>query len=126
MKVIAYKIDPQQKEYLVRANAKVHELTFISNDLNEDTLSYATGKEVIVLNDLHAVNCPLLDKLKYFGIRIIISRSGLPSPALSNHASELGLKILGVNPALSQKNIAEKIIQSFQYERASQTVNKGI
>jgi len=126
MKVIAYKIDPQQKEYLVRANAKVHELTFISNDLTDDTLSYAAGKEVIVLNDLRTVNCSLLDKLKYFGIGILIGRSGSPSPALSVHAHELGLKIISLDPALSEKNIAEKIIQAFQYEGTFQKVNKRI
>lgn len=113
MKVIAYKIDSQQKEHLVRANAKMHELTFISNELNEDTLTYSAGKEVIVLNDLRAVNCPLLDKLKYYGTRVLISRNGSPSPALAAHARDLGLKIIALQPALSEKKSAEEIIKIF-------------
>lgn len=75
MKVVAYNIQEFEKEELAKANAKVHDLTLISNALNLRTVRYAEGKEVIIVSDRDEVNKEILEMLVKLGVKKIISRS---------------------------------------------------
>ncbi len=75
MKVVAYNILESEKETLAKANAKVHDLTLISNPLQHSTIHYAKGKEVIIVSDRDHLNKEILDLLNKVGVKKIISRS---------------------------------------------------
>jgi len=75
MKVVAYNIQEFEKETLARANAKVHDLTLISNALDVRTVRFAEGKEVIIVSDRDKLDKELLDLLVNIGVKKIISRS---------------------------------------------------
>lgn len=75
MKVVAYNIQEFEKEILAKANAKVHDLTLISNPLDSSTIKYALGKEVIIVSDRDELNKEILDLLVKIGVKKIISRS---------------------------------------------------
>ena len=51
MKAIAYKVLECEKRHLAEANSKVHDLTLISNELNQSTIHYSVGKEAVVRSD---------------------------------------------------------------------------
>lgn len=75
MKVVAYNIQEFEKEELAKANAKVHDLTLISNALTLSTIRYAEGKEVIIVSDRDNINREILELLVKIGVKKIISRS---------------------------------------------------
>lgn len=75
MKVVAYNIQEFEKETLAKANAKVHDLTLISNPLDVSTIHFAEGKEVILVSDRDILNREILDSLVKIGVKKIISRS---------------------------------------------------
>lgn len=75
MKVVAYNIQEFEKETLAKANAKIHDLTLISNPLDIATIKYALGKEVIIVSDRDQLNKEILDMLFKMGVKKIISRS---------------------------------------------------
>jgi D-lactate dehydrogenase len=75
MKVVAYNIQEFEKETLAKANAKVHDLTLISNALDVSTIQYAEGKEVIIVSDRDVLDKRILDMLVDIGVKKIISRS---------------------------------------------------
>ena len=56
MKVVVYSIQTYEKELLALANGKMHDLTLISNGLNEETKVYATGKDVVVISAQDILN----------------------------------------------------------------------
>jgi D-lactate dehydrogenase len=63
MKVVAYNIKEYEKEQLALANAKVHDLTLISNELNLRTFHYSIGKEVVIISERDHIGIALLDAL---------------------------------------------------------------
>ncbi len=73
MKAIAYHITAHEKECLVIANHKKHDLTFIANKLTMETLNFALGKKVIILFNHDRVNAAIIEGLSRFGIRYIIT-----------------------------------------------------
>lgn len=75
MKVVAYNILESEKEILAKANAKVHDLTLISNALELSTIHYAKGKEVIIVSERDRLCKEILDLLAAIGVKKIISRS---------------------------------------------------
>lgn len=75
MKAIAYSIKPHERESLVLANGKKHDLTMISNELNMRTVSYAFGKQVVIVSALDIVDSSILKELKLIGVTHLISRS---------------------------------------------------
>lgn len=75
MKVVAFNIKECEKELLAKANAKVHDLTLISNGLNFSTAHYAEGKEVVIVSDQDILDKPLLEVLSKIGVKKIITRS---------------------------------------------------
>lgn len=75
MRVVAYNIQEFEKETLAKANAKVHDLTLISNPLNFSTIRYAIGKEVIIVSSNDQLGPAMLEALCNIGVRKIITRS---------------------------------------------------
>ena len=93
MRVVAYNIREFEKEQLALANAKVHDLTLISNGLKEETLHYAVGKEVVMVSERDFLNRELLDKLWKIGVKKIITRSISLDHIDVLYAGELGIHI---------------------------------
>lgn len=75
MKVVAYSIKIFEKEPLAIANHKKHEITLISNVLSADTVSYATGKEAVIVFEDDDVSAGVINKLADMGVKYIATRS---------------------------------------------------
>lgn len=120
MKAIAYNIKNDEKEYLVKANAKKHEFTFISNEFNEDTLLYSLDKEAVILHNINSLNLDLLVRLKDFGIKQIISRTDKPSSIIIHQAHIHGILINHIHGSLSEEKKAQQIIK--QLDRSMQSI----
>lgn len=75
MKVVAYSIKKFEKEPLAIANNKKHEITLISNVLNTDTVSYATGKDAVIVFEDDDVSAEVINQLADMGVKYIATRS---------------------------------------------------
>jgi lactate dehydrogenase-like 2-hydroxyacid dehydrogenase len=75
MKVVAYSIKSFEKESLAIANHKKHEITLISNVLNADTVSYAMGKDAVIVFEDDDVSAGVINKLADMGVKYIATRS---------------------------------------------------
>ncbi len=96
MKVIAYNIKPNEKEWLVLANYKKHDITIIANDLNEQTLAFAHGKEAILVFNDDKLDADLIAGLKFLGIKYIATSSFTTHHIDLKAAANAGLKIANV------------------------------
>lgn len=65
----------REKEFLVLANSKVHDFTFISNPLSLETIHYVKGKEVVIVSDRDKLDEAIIRVLNELGVRSIITRS---------------------------------------------------
>jgi len=126
MKAIAYSIHADEKEYLVKSNAKLHDLTLISNELNKSTLSYCIGKEVIIISARDMVDNTLLYTLKQVGIKHIITRSKTTAHIDLAYAAKLGIKIANnPNPDQSIKSQADQTIRNLSLWESGQCVGSA-
>ncbi len=96
MKAIAYNITPQDKEWLIQANFKKHDITIITNSLNADTIAYAAGKEAIILLNNDPLTASQIAELKNIGIKYIATSSYNTDHIDLQAAYNLGLKIANV------------------------------
>src|SRR5690606_17743666 len=96
MKAIAYSIKPQEKECLALANGKKHDLTLISNELNERTVSYALGKEAVIVSSYDIVDRKMLWELKHAGVTKIITRSKATTHIDLKEATRMDFKVANV------------------------------
>lgn len=113
MKAIAYNIKPQEKEYLALANGKKHDLTLISNELNGRTVSYALGKEAVIVSPYDILDREMLWELKQAGITKIITRSKITTHIDLNEATRMDFKIANVpDEDQSIGNIAKQTIRN--------------
>lgn len=111
MKVVAYNIKEFEKEELALANAKVHDFTLISNELNLRTFHYSIGKEVIIVSEHDQVGAPLLDALYDVGVAKIITRSFAVGHIDLDYANKIGMHVANipdVDP--TPKNVAVRTI----------------
>jgi len=111
MKAIAYNIRNQEKEHLVKANAKKHELTFISNELNKDTLAFSMDKEAVIIYSINSLSFDLLSSLKDLGVKQIISRTDKPGNDIIQKAHEYKITINYIHNSLSEEKKAQQIIK---------------
>lgn len=113
MRVVAYNIKEFEKQTLAKANAKVHDLTLISNPLNLATVRYAEGKEVVIVSANDNLDKALLEALKKIGVKKIITRSVSLDHINLLHAGYLGLHVANT-PAEddSPKSIAVQTINN--------------
>jgi len=75
MKAIAYNIKPDEKEWLVLANYKKHDITIIANSLTADTLAFANGKEALLVFNNDALTSEMIAELKSLGLKYIATSS---------------------------------------------------
>jgi len=71
MKVIAYNTGQKLKELITIGNRKKHRITWISNTLDSCTISFASGKRVVLLTK-EVPSSFILEKLVSLGIRYVI------------------------------------------------------
>lgn len=96
MKAIAYNIKPEEKEWLIIANYKKHDITIIANSLNVDTLAFANGKEALIVFNEDQLDATLIDGLKAIGIKYITTSSFNTQHIDLIAAKSAGLKIANV------------------------------
>lgn len=109
MKVVAYSIQAFEKEFLIKANQKKHDITLISNALTEETVGFAAGKDAVIVFTNDDVSKSIIEKLAGFGVRFITTRSVGTDHIDKIAAAERGLKVANV-PAYSPQAIAEHIL----------------
>lgn len=96
MKAIAYNIKPEEKECLVLANHKKHDITIIANSLSRETLPFAQGKEALILFNEDPLDKELITGLKMLGIKYIATSSFKINHIDLKTAGEVGFKIANV------------------------------
>ncbi|WP_257657514.1 lactate dehydrogenase [Parapedobacter lycopersici] len=113
MKAIAYNIKLQEKEALARANAKKHDLTLISNELNASTVVYAQGKNVVIVSTYDILDQEMLWQLKSMGVNKIITRSNITTHIDLKTATAMAFKVANIprEDMLAIKGIAEQVIR---------------
>lgn len=109
MKVIAYSIKTCEKELLIKANGKTHDITLISNRLTAETALYAEGKDAVLVFSSDDVSAPVLKKLKELGIKYLATRSTGTDHIDLEEAARLGIKVANI-PAYSPESIAEHAV----------------
>ncbi|HEY1009807.1 MAG: NAD(P)-dependent oxidoreductase [Daejeonella sp.] len=106
MKVIAYSIKSCEKEPLITFNKKKHDITLISNRLTLNTVSYAEGKEAVLVFSSDDVSAPVIRELYKRGIKYICTRSTGTDHIDLAEAARLGIKTANI-PSYSPESIAE-------------------
>lgn len=100
MRVVAYSIKSFEKEPLAIANHKKHDITLISNSLSVETVSYAAGKEAVIVFTDDEVSAAVISKLADLGVKYIATRSTSTSHIDQDTAAKYNIKIANV-PAVS-------------------------
>ncbi len=106
MKAVAYSIKPYEKELLITANRKKHDITIISNSLTADTVSYADGKDAVLVFTNDTLSADVLQQLKKSGVKYISTRSTGTDHIDLPEAERLGIKVANI-PSYSPESIAE-------------------
>lgn len=96
MKAIAYNITPKDKEWLILANHKKHDITIIANSLSEETVAYANGKEALILLNEDPLDAKTIAALKGLGVKYIATTSFITDHIDLTAAARVGLKIANV------------------------------
>lgn len=109
MKAVAYSIKSCEKELLIKANGKKHDITLISNRLADDTVSYAKGKDAVLVFSCDDLSAPMIRKLKDLGVQYIATRSTGTDHIDLVEAARLDIKVANI-PAYSPESIAEHAI----------------
>ena len=112
MRVIAYNILDQEKVFLAKANAKVHDLTLISNGLNFSTIHFAAGKEAVLVSERDILDKVMLFELFKLGVKSIITRSKTTDHIDLDYAGELKMHVANVPFDQSMESIAKQTIQN--------------
>ncbi|GAA4322167.1 2-hydroxyacid dehydrogenase [Mucilaginibacter gynuensis] len=124
MKVVAYSIKNFEKESLAKANQKKHDITLISNPLSLETVSYAEGKDAVVVFTNDDVSAPVVNRLADMGIRYIATRSVGTDHIDRDAAGKRGIKLANV-PLYSPQAIAEHTVTlALALSRRITTANK--
>lgn len=112
LKAIAYHIEPHEKESLILANEKKHDLTLISNDLNDQTVVFSAGKETVIVSVQDELDQAMLEELWLHGVKRIITRSTTTDHIDLKVATRMGFKIAHVPQAmlLTSNGISKAII----------------
>ena len=96
MRVVAYSIKSTEKEPLAIANHKKHEITLISNSLSIETVSFAEGKEAVIVFTNDEVSAEVIHKLADLGVKYIATRSNDVSHIDAEVAALRNIKIANV------------------------------
>lgn len=127
MKAIAYNIKPDEKEWLVLANYKKHDITIIANSLTADTISFAVGKEALLVFNNDPLNASLIQGLQALGIKYIATASFETAHLDLDAAGLAGMKIANVPFAKAPgvKRRMEQVIQNLDQWAAGKCVGKA-
>lgn len=106
MKAVAYSVRNFEKELIAKANKKKHEITLISNALNQETAVYAEGKDAVIVFTNDDVSGPVINILADLGIKYIATRSVGTDHIDREAAGDRNIKIANV-PSYSPEAIAE-------------------
>lgn len=109
MKAIAYSIKNCEKELLVRANKKKHDITLISDRLTEETISYSRGKDAVLVFACDDLSDVMLTELKKLRVKYIVTRSTGTDHINLDAALKLNLEVASI-PSYSPESIAEHAI----------------
>jgi len=107
MRVVAYSIKSFEKEPLAIANHKKHDITLISNSLSAETVSYAEGKEAVIVFSEDQVSAAVINSLADLGVKFIATRSTATTHIDQDAAAERNIKIANV-PAVSLMGMSDK------------------
>jgi lactate dehydrogenase-like 2-hydroxyacid dehydrogenase len=118
MKVVAYSVKPFEKEFLAKANQKQHDITLISNQLSLETVSYAEGKEGVIVFTNDDVSERVINQLAILGIKYIITRSTRTDHIDRLAAKKHHIKIANVPFTPEQTHLNREVLQ----EIANQTI----
>jgi lactate dehydrogenase-like 2-hydroxyacid dehydrogenase len=128
MKAIAYNIRPEEKECLVLANHKKHDITIIANSLNLETLPFAQGKEVLIVFNDDPLDANLVKGLHQLGIRYIATSSFETEHIDLKAAGAVGFKIANV-PLKAGEELAmarmQQVIKNLDNWAAGKCVGKA-
>lgn len=119
MKVVAYSIKSFEKEPLAIANHKKHEITLISNVLSADTVSYAAGKEAVIVFEDDEVSADVISKLASLGVKYIATRSVSTAHIDQDAAEENAMRIASVPAAALLKRSASELSMALAEETIS-------
>ena len=128
MKAIAYNIKPDEKEWLVLANYKKHDITIIANSLTADTLSFATGKEALLVFNNDELSGNMILGLRALGIKYIATSSSQTDHLDLTAAGLAGMKIANVPLLADQadtKARMEQVIKNLDQWAAGKCVGKA-
>ncbi len=118
MKAVAYSVKAYEKEYLAKANQKKHDITLISNPLSAETVSYAKGKDAVIVFEDDDVLLPVIEKLASMGIGFIVIRTTTINPINKETASRFGIKISNVYGGTAGEQLSPQVLQQI----ADQTI----
>lgn len=128
MKAIAYNIKPDEKEWLVLANYKKHDITIIANSLTADTLSFATGKEALLVFNNDELSGAMILGLKALGIKYIATSSSMTDHLDLKAAGFAGMKVANVpldSDSIDPKGRMEQVIKNLDQWAAGKCVGKA-
>lgn len=128
MKAIAYNIKPDEKEWLVLANYKKHDITIIANSLTADTLAFANGKEALLVFNNDALTSEMIAELKSLGLKYIATSSFETDHVDLQAAGIAGMKIANVpwsEKAQTPRMRMEQIIKNLDQWAAGKCVGKA-
>ncbi|MBC7417715.1 MAG: 2-hydroxyacid dehydrogenase [Pedobacter sp.] len=109
MKAIVYSTKSFEKEFLAKANGKKHDITLISNSLCLDTVSFAEGKNAVIVFTNDDVSAPVIEKLKRYSVRYITTRSVGTDHIDKVAAAAANIEVANI-PAYSPESIAEHAV----------------
>ena len=96
MKAIAYNIQPQEKEWLVLANYKKHDITIIGNSLSLSTVNFSAGKEALIVFNQDPIDADIIKGLVSLGVKFIAT-SSFDCHHIDVHAARIaGLNIANI------------------------------
>lgn len=116
MRVVAYSIKSFEKEPLAIANHKKHDITLISNALSSETVSYAEGKEAVIVFTDDEVTDAVINKLADLGIKYIATRSTVTRHINKEAADLRNIKIANVPEEVLSSVLPEDLALAFAKE----------
>ncbi|MFD0750294.1 lactate dehydrogenase [Mucilaginibacter calamicampi] len=119
MKVVAYSIQAFEKEFLIKANQKKHDITLISNRLTDETVGFAAGKDAVIVFATDDVSKNIVEKLAAFGVKFITTRSASTEHIDKQAAGAFGIKVANVPPIDESASLTTETLQ----DTAAKTIN---
>jgi lactate dehydrogenase-like 2-hydroxyacid dehydrogenase len=122
MKVVAYSINPLEREALAKANQKKHDITLIFNSLNLETASFAKGKQAVLIIDHDDASAEVIARLAEEGVKYIIMRSEGIGNIDREAAKKYGIKLAN---APNELEAAMQTIKSLDLWEMDKCVGKA-